>query len=598
MRKGWFVLLLVILAAWAVTGLGYNRSDFLFLEEIQVGMRGVGKTVVAGDLVSEFAVEVLGIIDEPGDKSDFIVVRVSGEAIGRSGGIAQGMSGSPIYVDGKLIGALSRAASWSKEITPIGLVTPIGAMLGIVDAMTGKEVSSRPAPEALLDGVRLSDVSAPPSPASLAASPEVIFAYPVSTPLLVTGLSGRALEVLMRGAEPGEVPAGLLGEFLSPGIAPQVRGLSAFGLSLVPVSSGTGAGASTNTPLEPGSAIGVALTTGDVTMGALGTLTWREGEAVLGFGHPFLLNGEAAFPLTSAHIYDTIRAYDASFKLGELGTSIGAILEDRLPGIGGRIGRPVPLVDLSLGIHDLDEGRTRDLRVGLVDEPRILWELLLASGFEAIDTALDRIGQGTVEVTYQILGDGMPSPLERRDLFLSTSDVALYPPWQLANIVSFLEYNSFQDPKITRIAASMQVTRELKAAQINHLELDRDEYAPGDTLRYRVELQTYQGKSRVVEGEIAIPSNLVADYITVRAYGGPRPLEEGESPEEFASLAEVIQAIEDLPTYDTLTVELFIPDPLLYGSGALLGVDKVRTEVSGYFLYDKRETNALLTLSG
>jgi len=96
--------------------LGYDRSEFLFLDEITVGMTGIGKTVVAGDTISEFAVEVLGVIDQPGDLSDFIVVRVSGEAIGRSGGIAQGMSGSPIYIDGKLIGALSRAAAWSKAI--------------------------------------------------------------------------------------------------------------------------------------------------------------------------------------------------------------------------------------------------------------------------------------------------------------------------------------------------------------------------------------------------------------------------------------------------------------------------------------------------
>ncbi len=130
MRKGLFVLCGIAVVALTITGFAADRSQFLFLGDIRIGMRGVGKTVVAGDQVAEFAVEVLGIIDEPGDRSDFIVVRVSGEAIGRSGGIAQGMSGSPVYVDGKLIGALSRAAAWSKEITPIGLVTPIEQMLG------------------------------------------------------------------------------------------------------------------------------------------------------------------------------------------------------------------------------------------------------------------------------------------------------------------------------------------------------------------------------------------------------------------------------------------------------------------------------------
>ncbi|MCK4682475.1 peptidase S55 SpoIVB, partial [Candidatus Bipolaricaulota bacterium] len=114
-RRSLLVCCIVMIAACSVA-LAYDRSEFLFLDEIEVGMTGVGKTIVAKDVIDEFAVEVLGIIDQPGTLSDFIVVRVSGEAIGRSGGIAHGMSGSPIYIDGKLIGALSRAGSWSKEI--------------------------------------------------------------------------------------------------------------------------------------------------------------------------------------------------------------------------------------------------------------------------------------------------------------------------------------------------------------------------------------------------------------------------------------------------------------------------------------------------
>ncbi|RLE37466.1 hypothetical protein DRJ12_02830, partial [Candidatus Acetothermia bacterium] len=205
--------------------------------------------------------------------------------------------------------------------------------------------------------------------------------------------------------------------------------------------------------------------------------------------------------------------------------------------------------------------------------------------------------QGTVEVNYQILGDGMPKPLERHDLFLSTQDVAIYPPWQLANIVDFLNYNDFQDPQITRIAASMQVTKALKAIHINHLELDSDSYSPGDTIHYTVELQTYQGETKTVNGEIEIPDDLDAysvDYITVRAYGGPRELESGENPREFRSLEELIDAVEDLPSYDTLTVELFAPDPYSPYLDALQGIDKVRQNFTGYFLYDSREVQAYL----
>ena len=588
------VVVILVLAALIVAGAAYGQGQFMPLSAVQPGMTGIGKTVVANDVISEFNVDVIGVIDEPGTTNDFIVVRVSGDAIGRSGGIAMGMSGSPVYINGKLIGALSRAAAWSKALTPIGLVTPIDAMLPVLNEVK-TSVADTPAPNAVLAGVQLRECSRPPDPAVVAAAPDTIFAYPVSTPLVVSGLSGRALTALMDG--PGVEPPGLITEFIPHTFNFGSCGLSAYNLRLAPVAGGTTTSGTGTSPLVPGGAIGVALASGDVTIGALGTLTYRDGDALIGFGHPFLTNGASDFPLTTVHIYDTIQAYDASFKIGTLGKSVGAILADRLTGIGGEIGTSPHLVNLTLGVSDTDNSNTRSFQINLVNEPRIMWALILASDLQSIDTALNRIGQGTVTVNYQILGDGMPKPLERHDLFLSTQDVAVYPAWQLAAIVDVLQYNDFQSPKITSITASMQVTRKLKAIHINHLELDKDTYAPGDTIHYKLDLQTYQGKAQTITGELKIPSNLnpdLVDYISVRAYGGPRPLTSGEQPREFHSLNDLITAIEDLPSYDTLTVELFAPNPYSPYTNALQGVAKVRKQFTGYFLYDIRAAQAFL----
>ncbi len=585
----WVIVALIGCAS--VVAFGYDRTDFLFLNEIEPGMHGIGKTIVAGDTISDFNVDVIGTIDEPGEANDFIVVRVSGDAIGRSGGIAQGMSGSPVYIDGKLIGALSRAAMWSKELLPIGLVTPIEQMLTIIDSMNGSTVSSRPNNDSLLAGVSVRKVDVPPSKALVKGSPNTIFAYPVGSPIITSGLSGRAVTTLMDGAsEPP--PSGLITDFFPTGVAPRATGLASFGLSLLPLSGGVGGNSDAAAQLEPGSAIGVALASGDVTIGALGTLTYRDDDLIVGFGHPFLSNGGASFPLTAAHIYETMKSYDASFKLGTIGQPLGTILEDRSSGIGGQIGRQAETIDLSLGVLDLDSRQSKNFKIDLVNEPRIMGDLLLSSGLDAIDETLDRIGQGTVNVNYQIIGDGMPFPLERHDIFLSTQDIAVYPPWQLAGIMSLLQYNDFQDPKITRIAASMQITHALRAMHINHLELDKASYAPGDTVNYTVELQTYQGDTHTEQGQIVIPADLLADDITVRAYSGPRELEEGESPAEFTSLSDLIEAIEDLPTYDTLTVELFAWD--YAAPNGPQGIDKIRTQIDGYFLYDQREVTVPL----
>ena len=593
----------VLLLVSASLGAGaYQRSEFLFLDEIKVGMTGIGKTIVAGDVVSEFAVEVLGVIDQPGTLSDFIVVRVSGEAIGRSGGIAQGMSGSPITIGGKLIGALSRAANWSKEITPIGLVTPIEPMLEVLDS--ARTLSMAPANGSVIEGVQLVERAFAPSAAEIAAAPNVLFSYPVSTPLLAAGLSGRSTSILMGGGDSIRRPSGTLGDFLPPqSMVPEVSGLSALGLDLLPL-AGASAGTTLAAPaaaaatLVPGGSLGVALVTGDISLGALGTVTYVDGPAVIGFGHPFISNGASVFPLTTASIVDTMKAFDASFKLGTLGQPIGVISEDRTAAIGGRIGGKASTIGLELAVLNLDDGSRRTLHANVVDEPRLLPELLLASGFEAIDSVLDRVGAGTVEVTYQIVGDGMPSTLERKDVFISTTDIALYPPWQLADIVAYLQYNEFADPKITQISASMRITSELRAIRIESLVLDGFVYSPGDTIGFSLVLQTFQGERIVRTGEIVIPEDLMADEIVVRAYGGPRLLERGEEPETLESLADVIALIETIPTYETVTVEILAVDPYLSDGGeALYGVAKARHDYPGYVVYDEREARALVLSS-
>ncbi len=300
-------------------------------------------------------------------------------------------------------------------------------------------------------------------------------------------------------------------------------------------------------------------------------------------------------PGTTVSIIDTMKALDASFKLGTLGRPIGVISEDRAAAVGGRIGGQAATIGLELSVENLDDGVSRTLTADVVDEPRLLPELLLASGFEAIDSVLDRVGAGTVEVTYQITGAGMPSSLERKDVFLSTTDIAVYPPWQLAEIVAYLQYNEFTDPKIDQISASMRVTSDLRAIRIEDLTLDSFVYSPGDAVRFTLTLQTFQGERIVRVGELVIPEDLMADDIVVRAYGGPRAIERGEAAETYESLADVIDLIETIPSYETVTVELFAVDPYLsYAEEALYGVGKLTHDYPGYVVYDEREVRGVI----
>ncbi len=587
----------LIVGAMAVGAAAADRSQFMFLDEVKAGMTGIGKTIVANDVVSEFAVEVLGIIDEPGTLSDFIVVRASGEAIGRAGGIAQGMSGSPIYIGGKLIGALSRSAMWSKEILPIGLVTPIEPMLEVLDSV--KTASVAPDDASVLHGVEWVERAFAPSAAEVALRADAIFSYPVSTPLLASGLSERAASALMHGQNAIARPAGMLHDLLpAETMAPEVDGLEPLALQLLPLAGVAGATGSSSPTLVPGGSLGLALVSGDVTVGALGTVTYVSGDRVIGFGHPFIQNGTSAFPLTTVSIIDTMKALDASFKLGTIGETVGVISEDRMAAIGGRIGGEASTFALDLSVDNVDDAVSRTLRATIASERRLAPELVLASGIEAINSVLDRMGEGTVEVTFQVTGEGMPSTLERQDVFISTSDIAVYAPWQLADIVGYLEYNEFSDPRITRVSASMRITSELRAIRIESLALDRVVYSPGDTVRFTLTLQTFQGERVVRIGELTIPDDLMAEQIVVRAYGGPRTIEGGESQVTLESLGDVIDFIETIPTYEVATVELFAVDPYLSNGGeALYGVTKQTHDYPGYVVYDQREVRALI-LSG
>lgn len=548
------------------------------LGEIRPGMVGYGLTVVKGTEISRFEVEVIDVLDEPGERNDFIVVRVYGDAIQRSGGIAAGMSGSPVYLGGKLAGALSRAATWSLDREkPLGLVTPIASMLKILDELGQEEI---PVP---LDGnlqalgiERVLLVSGPPE----FVPPRALVAWPLSAPVMASGLSPRALALLRDGVDLGLQGHPLLERFSLGRL--RLSGLKDLGLHQVLAAPAGG-----STPpmaFEAGAPVGVALSMGDVVIGALGTVTLVDGPRVLAFGHPFLFTGNSRYFLTGATILDTVAAYDVSYKFGSLAELRGGVFADRWAGIGGRTDRVPMAVDVGIEVGGEGQGR---ISARLVDEARLTPLLFYVAGVEAVDSALDRIGPGTAEVEYTIAGRGLPRPLTRKNVFLSTADVAAFVPWEAALVLEVLAYNEFRDPGLTSVQLKAEVDPALKAVEILDLATDRASYRPGDTVEFTVLVRHWRGELQSFEGSITIPPDLDSPYVELRAYGGPRLREKGEPPEIFDSLADILAYIEGIPTYDTLTVELFGIDPIsdIVGEAWLFGVDAVSTTFPGEVVY-------------
>ena len=565
-------------------------AEIIPLSQVQAGMRGWGLTVVAGTEVSRFEVEVIGVIDEPGEQNDFIVIRAFGDAVERSGGIAQGMSGSPIYLEGKLAGALSRAAMWSAEPErPLGLVTPIEAMLKVLaevkqQAPEGPPQEELPIPKELqkMGILHLKFCATPPE----SLESRTLYSWPLSAPVVAAGLSPRALEIVRQGLDIRREDHPLL-SLLSPWRT-RLPGLTGPGIGRIIQAPPTTPG-SEGLPFSPGAPVGVGLLSGDVSLGALGTVTLVDGDAVLAFGHPFLFSGRTDYFLSSAYVFDTVAALDAPYKLGSLGDVRGTVVADRWAGIGGLAGRSPSAVDLEFSVWDETRGQGSELSASMVREPRYSGLLCYITGLEATDRTLDRIGPGTVSVRYRIEGEGLPKPLERHNVFLSTEDIALYVPWEAAIVTDILEYNEFIDPGLLQIDLDATITDELSAIFIRDLQADKDSYAPGDTIHFTVYLQDWRGEETFWSGEFPIPDGLDTPYVELRAYGGPRAIEKGERAPLIDSIAALVDYIEGIPSYDTLTVELFALDPIseLLGEPWLYGVNDVSVSVGRAVVYDQ-----------
>ncbi|MCS7198438.1 MAG: hypothetical protein NZ930_07170 [Candidatus Bipolaricaulota bacterium] len=553
------------------------QSRIIPFSEIQPGMEGFGKTVIKGNEIQTFSVKVINVIDNPGILDDHIVVRVSGLTIRQAGGIAAGMSGSPIYINNKLAGALWGSWGFQVGADPIALVRPIETMLALVDPLkekAQKRLGSAPdIPYGVIGSVEIDGrrkqielVSHMPSPSEQAARPETVFIEAAATPLLVSGLTGRALQYLKAGISEGKVrAAGMRQALLSISREDFIQELSQgleerYGLRVLPTGFSGGAAyasAYTNEPLElqEGSPFGVMLTDGDFTAGAFGTVSYIEENILLGFGHWFLPAGETEFFLTDAYILDTVESLEMPFKLGVPGKTIGTILEDRWQGVGGITALEPRVLAVSLTVKDRDLAITNGVRFRIAYYESLIPLLFLVGALDAVDRTLNRIGPGTMITRYTLEADELSEPFVRTDVFASLSDIAVTGPLRVAQTLFLLTRNEFRDLGLNQLDIAIEVQRAVKSLRVKALKTERESYEPGETVRYTVTLQAYRGEEQTIEGELRLPKELDQPSVTLLAFGGPRRSDRDEAP-EFDSLDDLIDFLQKMPTNNSLIVEL------------------------------------------
>ena len=543
-----------VLAAVSALGVGILPTpgaaapSIMPAHAIAVGMTGVGKTVIIGTTVVPFNVRVLGILHNAGPAGDLVLFRASGAAIQSVGGIAAGMSGSPIYLQGKLAGALSYTFQASDPT--VGLFTPIEDMLRLLPApaLSGSTFmvpggASVPRVYALaptrLGGRIVRRVVVPAAAAASArpsAAPDTLVAAPAETPLFVSGLSGAGLQALTNVLAP---------------------------MGLTPVAGGSEANVPASLPLEPGSAIGVALLRGDIAAYAIGTMTYRDGNRMLAFGHPFTDIGPASYLLMNAKIFQVVQGQQQNIKIGAVGAPVGIVSEDRPAGIGGTIGTMPHMFGVHVHVTDADSGADHTYNFQVIPSTEIAPVVVTLGSQGAIERALNRSGRGTATVRMTLNGRGLPKPVVRENMFYGSSGIAARALAELPQAMGLLFDNDFKDVAPTSIDLDVHVTSAQQTASIAEAQGPHDPVVPGDTVHVRVTVRPFRAAPQTQDVALTIPANAVAGPATlvIRAGGGGLPARAAAVPPGVPSagpstLADAVKAFETGDKNTNVVVEL------------------------------------------
>ncbi len=467
MKRKIYKKLALALAVCCAGAMPAWATEFMPLSEVREGMHGYAKTVVHGRDITTFDVDVLGVLKNKGaNGGDLVLVRVSGPVIDQTRGIAQGMSGSPVYIDGKLLGAIGYG--FPNSDGRLGMVTPIEDMVKVW-TMDDKEASGfMPRPSSDL--------------------------MPLATPLMAAGYSDEALEYLSKKME----------EF-----------------NMVPYASAVTNGDDTPIPLEEGGAVAASFVTGDLKLGAIGTVTYIDGNRMVAFGHPFMSRGKTSYFMGNSYIFAVVPSHQIPFKLGSVGADIGIVDQDRGAAIAGISGELPPFTALHVQANDMDNGAKKKLDVRMVQEEALLPSLSATTVYSAVSRLIDRRGEGTVSLSYTLYPMDPKQPtFTRKNMYWSRNDVAERSVDEIYNVVKILEQNRFDAYPLRQIKVDMDVTRERKTAQIVDATATPMIVSPGDDIFIRVRIQPYRGEKEVKPIVFTVPENQAYGDMILEVRGG------------------------------------------------------------------------------
>ena len=486
------------LAFGALVAAPVAQTTYLPLDQVRPGMVGVGRTVFAGSTLEDFKVEVLGVMrNVVGPKRNLILARLSGGPLAKTGVIA-GMSGSPVYVDGKLMGAVSYSlGQFSTE--PIAGITPINEM---VDAtmLTAAPRASRPVA-----------ISRQPTPSELLEiwSRDLGRSKPfVDEPSQALVLSGASSDLTRMSAMLRPIAVPMIASGFDASVFDAVSpAFSAAGF--VPMSNsqspGAGASAANGRPLQPGDAVGVGLLTGDFELGATGTVTHVDGDRVYAFGHPLYNLGPTQFPMTRAEVQVVLPSLMASSKLASFGEVVGTVQQDRATAIAGRLGPAPSLIPVTITLNS-DRAPSRTFTFGVVRD--FTFTPLLT--YLSVANVLTSYERGAGPASFAVRGSASirsEGDLVFEDIFSGDQPAGGASAYVAGPLTALLK-NSGETVEVEKIALTIDASEQQRTARIERVWLDTTRPRAGRNAVVNVALRSARGEEMVRQVPIHIPANL------------------------------------------------------------------------------------------
>ena len=534
-------------AALAITAYAAPRPPISFMpvSEIRPGMTGVGRTVFAGTERSEFKARILGVLrNVMAPKRDLILARLEGGPLAETG-VLEGMSGSPVYIDGRLIGAVSYSlGSFPKE--PIAGITPIEEMTDAVATLSPRAAATRPSlelpvtPGRLVAALRamyqrVRPFADRPEDLDVIGLPRTAGALgiqlrPIATPLVIGGFSGAALDLLHEAFQ-GAGFSPMAGHLQQPDIAPQED-------------------------LQPGDALGVILLRGDYELGATGTVTHVDGPRVYAFGHPFFNLGPTQFPMTRARVVTLLPSLMTSSKIAAIGDVIGTVEQDRATAIGGTIGPKPRLIPVTLAL-DSRRGAARTLRFEVAHDEFFTPLLTFLAVTNSLISYERQVGSATfgIKGSARVAGHGA---ITYEDVVTGPDAVSAAASY-VAGPVAALMSNTLEPVRFEGLDLAIEASEQPRSATLERVWLDEPRPRSGQIVTLKMLTRAYGGEERVHSVPVNLPPN-APESLSILVADGPqlaqweqRELRRSDQP---VTVDQLVQRLNDTRRHNRLYVRL------------------------------------------